>query len=252
MVAESANMSVAQLAAASSRGLIGGAAVGAAALINATQPFLFVGVLTHPNATERRRAVRETWVAAASPEVDYKFVHYQVRDLSVYPLLAQRSRVLASGDRLVRPVIPCSARTEIVVRFHFYAIIRSPSRALSAVLRSAAMLAATGFLSPQAEATPATLEEAALHGDMIFVEGGGGTDYRSIVYKTFALVQWVVANRQPKFVLKTDDDAYVHTANLIQTLRVVRACCVRVQYVAPLMLWARAQGEREDPMTGSQ
>ena len=81
MVAESANMSVAQLAAASSRGLIGGAAAGAA--LNATQPFLFVGVLTHPNSTERRRAVRETWVAAASPEVDYKFVHYQVRGLSI-------------------------------------------------------------------------------------------------------------------------------------------------------------------------
>ena len=75
---------------------------------------------------------------------------------------------------------------------------------------------------PQAEATPATLEEAAAHGDMIFVEGGGGTDYRSIVYKTFALVQWVVANRQPKFILKTDDDAYVHTANLINALRVVK------------------------------
>ena len=79
---------------------------------------------------------------------------------------------------------------------------------------------------PQAEATPATLEEAALHGDMIFVEGGRGTDYRSIVYKTFALVQWVVANRQPKFVLKTDDDAYVHTANLVERLRAVRpAAC---------------------------
>ena len=61
-----------------------------------------------------------------------------------------------------------------------------------------------------------------MHGDMIFVEGGGGTDYRSIVYKTFALVQWVVANRQPKFILKTDDDAYVHTANLIGALRAVR------------------------------
>ena len=98
-----------------------------------------------------------------------------------------------------------------------------PEPSLSAVLHPDAMPATGQFLSPQAEATPATLEEAAVHGDMIFVEGGGGTDYRSIVYKTFALVQWVAANRQPKFVLKTDDDAYVHTANLIQTLRAVRA-----------------------------
>ncbi len=91
---------------------------------------------------------------------------------------------------------------------------------------------------PQAEATAATLEEAALHGDMIFVGGGGGggggTDYRSIVYKTFALVQWVVANRQPKFVLKTDDDAYVHTANLIQALRAVRAGTARRDSIGTL------------------
>ena len=61
---------------------------------------------------------------------------------------------------------------------------------------------------------------------MIFVDGGGQIDYRSIVYKTFALVQWVLANLQPKFILKTDDDAYVHTANLIQTLRTVSAVSV--------------------------
>ena len=82
----------------------------------------------------------------------------------------------------------------------------------------------------QAEATSATLEEAAAHGDMILVDGGTGTDYRSIVYKTFALVQWVVANRQPKFILKTDDDAYVHTANLVDALRAVRPL------LAPLLL----------------
>ena len=96
-------------------------------------------------------------------------------------------------------------------------------------------------LSPQAEATPATLEEAALHGDMIFVEGGGGTDYRSIVYKTFALVQWVVANRQPKFILKTDDDAYVHTANLIDALRAVRPLHAppSIRLLAPSGHWPR-------------
>ena len=94
MVAESANMSLAQLAAASNSGLIGGAA---GAALNATQPFLFIGVLTHPNSTERRRAVRETWMAAASQEVDYKFVHYQVRSLSVHPQHAKLSGVLSPG-----------------------------------------------------------------------------------------------------------------------------------------------------------
>ena len=66
------------------------------------------------------------------------------------------------------------------------------------------------------------LEENEAHGDLLFVDGGLDTDYRSIVYKTFALVEWVAANLRPKFILKTDDDAYVHTGNLIATLRGVR------------------------------
>ena len=73
----------------------------------------------------------------------------------------------------------------------------------------------------QEEADEATLEEAAEHGDLIFVPGTQGTDYRSIVYKTFALVQWVARHSQPRFVLKTDDDAYVHTANLVASLQKV-------------------------------
>ena len=56
-------------------------------MLNAAQPFLFIGVLTHPNSTERRRAVRETWMAAASQEVDFKFVIYRVRSLrATWPL----------------------------------------------------------------------------------------------------------------------------------------------------------------------
>ncbi len=119
MVAESANMSVAQLAAASSRGLIGGAAAGATAL-NATQPFLFIGVLTHPNATERRRAVRETWVAAASQEVDYKFVHYQARSQRLHPLHMLCStesspsvQMVPSGSTLLCKDRPCCAVTTL-------------------------------------------------------------------------------------------------------------------------------------------
>ena len=76
----------------------------------------------------------------------------------------------------------------------------------------------------QEEADEATLEEAAEHGDLIFVPGTQGTDYRSIVYKTFALVQWVARHSQPRFVLKTDDDAYVHTANLVASLQKVLLC----------------------------
>lgn len=66
------------------------------------------------------------------------------------------------------------------------------------------------------------LAENEQYGDIIFVDGGAHSDYRSIVYKTFALVEWVAANLQPKFILKTDDDAYVHTGNLVSTLKKVR------------------------------
>lgn len=73
----------------------------------------------------------------------------------------------------------------------------------------------------QVEATPAMLVENEQYGDIIFVDGGLHSDYRSIVFKTFALVEWVAANLRPKFILKTDDDAYVHTENLVSTLRKV-------------------------------
>ncbi|KAL0018949.1 hypothetical protein WJX77_003320 [Trebouxia sp. C0004] len=55
--------------------------------------------------------------------------------------------------------------------------------------------------------------------DIIFVQGGTTTDYRSIVYKTFAFIQWVTMNAEPKFVLKTDDDAYVSCAALVEVLQ---------------------------------
>ena len=32
-------------------------------------------------------------------------------------------------------------------------------------------------------------------------------------------VEWLVANVNPKFVLKTDDDAYVDTSNMVTALR---------------------------------
>ena len=75
----------------------------------------------------------------------------------------------------------------------------------------------------QVEASPEMLDENEVYGDLIFVDGGFDSDYRSIVYKTFALVEWVAANLRPKFILKTDDDAYVHTENLVNTLRGVSA-----------------------------
>ena len=147
MVAESANMSIAQLAAASKGGLIGGAA---GILPNATQPFLFVGVLTHPNSTERRRAVRETWMAAASPEVDYKFVHYQARSFSVYPAHIQLGSAV-SGIRirwsLNSPALQDCSADDMAVRARDCASIQTPRPNVNTCLRLAAMLTTSRFLS---------------------------------------------------------------------------------------------------------
>ena len=56
------------------------------AVVNATQPFLFIGVLSQPASIERRSAVRETWMATASPEVAFKFVLYRVRTYNPHNL----------------------------------------------------------------------------------------------------------------------------------------------------------------------
>lgn len=63
--------------------------------------------------------------------------------------------------------------------------------------------------------------EQAKYDDVIFVPKppGSSAGYRSIVYKTFALVEWVAGNASPRFILKTDDDAYVNTANLVAALQ---------------------------------
>jgi Galactosyltransferase len=46
-----------------------------------------------------------------------------------------------------------------------------------------------------------------------------GTGYRSIVYKIFLCIEWMVDHVNPKFVLKTDDDAYVDPAAITAELR---------------------------------
>jgi hypothetical protein len=48
---------------------------------NATEPFLFIGVLSVPKSWERRNAVRQTWMQDAGPDVAVRFVLYEVRPL---------------------------------------------------------------------------------------------------------------------------------------------------------------------------
>ena len=81
------------------------------------------------------------------------------------------------------------------------------------------------------------------HGDFIFVPKpiGSVADYRSIVYKTFALVQWVALHSRPRFVVKTDDDAYVHMGNLVAALRKVGLCVLPCEAVGALQSGIRSR-----------
>lgn len=80
---------------------------------------------------------------------------------------------------------------------------------------SAAEAAALVILYSAADATQACARYCNLH--------AGGCRYRSIVYKIFLFIEWMVERVNPKFILKTDDDAYVDTAAMVAALR---ALCI--------------------------
>jgi hypothetical protein len=67
--------------------------------------------------------------------------------------------------------------------------------------------------------------EQAVHGDIVFLPKpvGASEGKDSALHKTLALVEWLTKNATSSpFVLKTDDDAYVHTANLVEALQKVK------------------------------
>ena len=61
-------------------------------------------------------------------------------------------------------------------------------------------------------------KELDTHGDIVFVRDK--TNYKSILYKTFYVLEYAVQHYDCDFVLKTDDDAFVNVPPMVSMLRV--------------------------------
>jgi Galactosyltransferase len=73
-------------------------------------------------------------------------------------------------------------------------------------------------LPPGTERTDEVEEEVQLHGDMLFTDTRL-TGYRSIVHKTYFVLEHVVRKYNASFIMKADDDTYVNMRGLIQELK---------------------------------
>ncbi|KAI3437945.1 hypothetical protein D9Q98_000389 [Chlorella vulgaris] len=73
------------------------------------------------------------------------------------------------------------------------------------------------FILSEDERTPQVEKELEQYGDIVFVQQK--TNYKSILYKTYHVMEYAAANYDPAFVLKTDDDAFINVAPLMEQLR---------------------------------
>ena len=75
------------------------------------------------------------------------------------------------------------------------------------------------FILSEDESTPQVQKEVETHQDIIFVKQK--TNYKSILYKTYFVLEYAVATYDVKFILKTDDDAFINVKALISQLRLL-------------------------------
>lgn len=62
-------------------------------------------------------------------------------------------------------------------------------------------------------------KEVDQHSDIVFVNHK--TNYKSILFKTYYVLEYAVTNFDVKFVLKTDDDAFINIAPLMSQLHLL-------------------------------
>ena len=62
-------------------------------------------------------------------------------------------------------------------------------------------------------------KEVEEHGDIVLVREK--TNYKSILLKTFFVLEYAIKHYDVRFILKTDDDAYVHVEALVHQLRLL-------------------------------
>ena len=68
-------------------------------------------------------------------------------------------------------------------------------------------------------AGPQVAKEVEQYGDIVLVREK--TTYKSILLKTFFVLEYAVKHYDLRYVLKTDDDAFVHVAALVHQLRLL-------------------------------
>ncbi|KAK9917595.1 hypothetical protein WJX75_006193 [Coccomyxa subellipsoidea] len=68
------------------------------------------------------------------------------------------------------------------------------------------------FMLSEDEVTPQVSKEVEQHGDIVLVREK--TNYKSILLKTFFVLEYAIKHYDVRFILKTDDDAYVHVEAL--------------------------------------
>lgn len=79
-------------------------------------------------------------------------------------------------------------------------------------------LSVAKFILSEDEKTTQVQKELDVHGDIVFVRDK--TNYKSILYKTFYVLEYAVQQYDCDFVLKTDDDAFVNVPPMVAMLRV--------------------------------
>ena len=75
------------------------------------------------------------------------------------------------------------------------------------------------------------------------------TNYKSILYKTYFVMEYAVANYDVRFVLKTDDDAFINVRPLINQLKLLcetKDC--KSERIYMVRTHASGEGPREEQM----
>ncbi|GAB4819239.1 hypothetical protein N2152v2_006285 [Parachlorella kessleri] len=80
-------------------------------------------------------------------------------------------------------------------------------------------LVVSKFILSEDERTPQVQKELEMYHDIVFVKEK--TNYKSILYKTFYVLEYGVKHYDVKFILKTDDDAFINVQPLISQLRLL-------------------------------
>ena len=78
-------------------------------------------------------------------------------------------------------------------------------------------------------------KEVDQHGDIVFVSER--TNYKSILVKTFFILEYAVAHYDVRYIMKTDDDAFVSVPAL---LRQLHQLCESPDCRCPLLLHHQA------------